>query len=288
MSKNISKSKSKSKSSIKLNKNIDYGIYDPDGININPLTGTEYKNLYSHIKKNINGEVLNATYANLAKIWKTKLVYLHKDKILDSIKNNQVTLAKAGTGVGKTVLIPKIALHAFDYGEKVICTIPKKVITRSTAEFAAQCLDVKIGQEVGYYFRGENKTNENTKLIFTTTGSIISRITGSDPYLSEYKCIIIDEAHERSVQTDQLLLLLKKALAKRKDLKLVIMSATINLTVFRNYFPTPTFKFGEVDAGEFTSYEIQDHWLEKQPKPSARRRFCFRCPASSPAAIQPR
>ena len=268
MSKNISKSKSKSKSSIKLNKNIDYGIYDPDGININPLTGTEYKNLYSHIKKNINGEVLNATYANLAKIWKTKLVYLHKDKILDSIKNNQVTLAKAGTGVGKTVLIPKIALHAFDYGEKVICTIPKKVITRSTAEFAAQCLDVKIGQEVGYYFRGENKTNENTKLIFTTTGSIISRITGSDPYLSEYKCIIIDEAHERSVQTDQLLLLLKKALAKRKDLKLVIMSATINLTVFRNYFPTPTFKFGEVDAGEFTSYEIQDHWLEKQPKPN--------------------
>ena len=243
------------------------GIYDPDGLNVNPFTNKPYANLYSHIQKNIDGETLPATYANLAKIWKTKLVYLHKDNILKSIKNNQITLAKAGTGVGKTVLIPKIALHAFNYKEKVLCTIPKKVITRSTAEFAAQCLDVKIGEEVGYYFKGENKTSDKSKLIFTTTGSIISKITGSDPYLDEYKCIIIDEAHERTIQTDQLLLLLKKAMSKRKDLKLVIMSATINLEVFRNYYPKP-FKFGEVNAGEMTSYEIQDYWLDKQPKPN--------------------
>jgi len=243
------------------------GIYDPEGLNVNPFTNKPYANLYSHIQKNIDGETLPATYANLAKIWKTKLVYLHKDNILNSIQNNQITLAKAGTGVGKTVLIPKIALHAFNYKEKVLCTIPKKVITRSTAEFAAQCLDVKVGEEVGYYFKGENKTSDKTKLIFTTTGSVISKITGSDPYLDEYKCIIIDEAHERSVQTDQLLLLLKKAMTKRKDLKLVIMSATINLEVFRNYYPKP-FKFGEVDAGEMTSYKIQDYWLNKQPKPN--------------------
>jgi len=247
--------------------NSQIGIYDPDGLNNNPFTNKPYENLYSHIKKNINGEIVPATYSNLAKIWKTRLVYLHKDRILNSIKENQITLAKAGTGVGKTVLIPKLALHAFDYKEKVICTIPKKVITRSTAEFAAQCLDVKIGEEVGYYFKGENKTSEKSTLIFTTTGSIISKMTGSDPYLKEYKCIIIDEAHERSVQTDQLLLLLKKAMIKRKDLKLVIMSATINLEVFRNYYPKP-FKFGEVDAGETTSYEIQDYWLDKQPKPN--------------------
>ena len=88
------------------------GIYDPEGLNVNPFTNKPYANLYSHIQKNIDGETLPATYANLAKIWKTKLVYLHKDNILKSIQNNQVTLAKAGTGVGKTVLIPKIALHA--------------------------------------------------------------------------------------------------------------------------------------------------------------------------------
>ena len=245
------------------------GIYDPDGLNINPLTNKPYENLYSNIKKTIDGEVLPATYANLAKIWKTKLVYLHKDQILHSIQNNQVTLAKAGTGVGKTVLIPKIALHAFDYKKKVITTIPKKVITRSTAEFAAQCLDVKIGEEVGYYFKGDYKVHDDkTKLIFTTTGSIISKITGSDPYLKDYSCVIIDEAHERTVQTDQLLLLLKKAMMKRKDLKVVIMSATINLEVFSNYFPKKDFKFNEVDAGEHTTYQITDYWLDRRPKPN--------------------
>jgi HrpA-like RNA helicase len=258
---------SKKSKTIKIDKPI--GIYDPDGLNINPLTNKPYENIYSHIKKTIDGEILPATYANLAKIWKTKLVYLHKDQILHSIQNNQVTLAKAGTGVGKTVLIPKIALHAFGYNKKVITTIPKKVITRSTAEFAAQCLDVKIGEEVGYYFKGDNKMDdEKTKLIFTTTGSIISKITGSDPYLKDYSCVIIDEAHERTVQTDLLLLLLKKALLVRKDLKVVIMSATINLEVFRNYFPEKDFTFNEVDAGEHTTYEITDYWLDKRPKPN--------------------
>ena len=79
--------------------------------------------------------------------------------------------------------------------------------------------------------------------------------------------VIIDEAHERSIQTDQLLLLLKKAMTKRKDLKVVIMSATINLSLFRNYFPPPL-TFGEVDAGEHTTYEIEDHYLEKTPPPN--------------------
>ncbi len=250
--------------STKIQKPI--GIYDPEGLNINPLTNEPYQNHYKHIQKTIDGVTLPATYANLAKIWKTKLVYVHKDQILYSIQNNQITLAKAGTGVGKTVLIPKIALHAFNYQKKVICTIPKKVITRTTAEFAAQCLDVKIGEEVGYYFRGSNKTSDKSKLIFTTTGSLISKITGSDPYLSEYDCVVIDEAHERTVQTDLLLLLLKKAMMKRKSLKVVIMSATINLKVFRDYFPTNSFKFGEVDAGEFTSYPIEDFWLQSKPK----------------------
>jgi len=252
--------------STKIQKPI--GIYDPEGLNINPLTNQPYQNLYKHIQKTIDGVSLPATYANLAKIWKTKLVYVHKDQILYSIQNNQITLAKAGTGVGKTVLIPKIALHAFNYQKKVICTIPKKVITRTTAEFAAQCLDVKIGEEVGYYFRGSNKTSDKSKLIFTTTGSLISKITGSDPYLSDYDCVVIDEAHERTVQTDLLLLLLKKAMMKRKSLKVVIMSATINLKVFRDYFPSKSFKFGEVDAGEFTSYPIQDFWLQTRPKPN--------------------
>ena len=242
-----------SKKEYTISKNI--GLYDPNGLYNNPLTNEPYQNLYSN-------EILNklpATYINLAKIWSNQLVYQNKDAIIESIEKNQITLAKAGTGVGKTILIPRIALHAFDYKENVICTIPKKILTRKTAEFVAQCMDVKIGEYVGYFYKDGKEINKNgieTKLTFTTTGSLISSITGSDPLLSNYKCVIVDEVHERSVETDLLLLLLKKACMKRKDLKVIIMSATVNIETFNNYFPKSSYKFGEIDAGNHTSYKI--------------------------------
>ena len=242
-----------SKKEYTISKNI--GLYDPNGLYNNPLTNEPYQNLYSD-------EIINklpTTYINLAKIWTTQLVYENKDSIIESIEKNQITLAIAGTGVGKTILIPRIALHAFDYKENVICTIPKKILTRKTAEFVAQCMDVKIGEHVGYFYKDGKEINKNgieTKLTFTTTGSLISSITGSDPLLSNYKCVIVDEVHERSVETDLLLLLLKKACMKRKDLKVIIMSATVNLEIFRNYFPKSSFNFGEINAGSQTSHPI--------------------------------
>jgi len=256
-----------SKKEYTISKNI--GLYDPNGLYNNPLTNEPYKNLYSN-------EIINklpATYINLAKIWTTKLVYENKDAIIESIEKNQITLAKAGTGVGKTILIPRIALHAFDYKENVICTIPKKILTRKNAEFVAQCMDVKIGEHVGYFYKDGKEINKNgieTKLTFTTTGSLISSITGSDPLLSNYKCVIVDEVHERSVETDLLLLLLKKACMKRKDLKVIIMSATVNIEKFNNYFPKSLYKFGEIDAGSQTSYEIKDKFF---PRPRDWKAF---------------
>jgi pre-mRNA-splicing factor ATP-dependent RNA helicase DHX15/PRP43 len=205
------------------------GIYDPNGLYNNPFTNQPYQNVYIN---ELTKDKLPMTYINLAKDWSDKIVYNNKDIIIDSIANNQITLARAGTGVGKTILIPRIAIHAFDYKEKVICTIPKKLTTRSTADFVAKCMDVKLGEQVGYFYKDDNTTNKNgieTKLTFTTPGSLISSMVGSDPLLSNYKCVIVDEAHERSVETDLLLLLLKKACLKRKDLKIVIMSATIDL-----------------------------------------------------------
>ena len=239
------------------------GLYDPNGLYDNPLTNKPYQNLYAD-------EVLSdkspKTYTNLAKIWSDKIVYHNKDAIIESIANNQITLATAGTGVGKTILVPRMALHAFNYKEKVICTIPKKLPTRENAQFIAQCMDVKLGEEVGYLYQGDNNTNKNgveTKLTFITTGSLISVMVGSDPLLSNYKCVIIDEAHERSVETDLLLLLLKKACMKRRDLKVVIMSATIDLDKFRNYFPKSEYKFGEIDAGSETTYPVSVKWIDR-------------------------
>ena len=242
------------------------GINDPNGIYNNPFTNEPYKNLYANEIRDIKGEKLPCTYANFAKIWTDLLVYKNKDELIEKITHNQIILAKAGTGVGKTVLIPRIALHTLNYKEKVICTVPKRLLARKNATFISECMDVKLGEQVGYYYQGDNETNKNgvqTKLIFTTTGSIISRITGNDPMLADYKCIIVDEAHERSVDTDQLLLLLKNLCKIRKDLKVIIMSATINLEIFRNYFPKSIFKFGEVDVGSETMHEVKQIFMER-------------------------
>ena len=190
------------------------GLFDPYGENINPLTNEPYQNLYSDEKivykdGPLFGVSVPMTYKNLAYNWSQLKVYEYLLPILDSVRKNQITIIRAGTGVGKTVITPKIALQAFNFTKKVICTVPKQLIASGNASYSAKCLDVKLGEEVGYFYMGKNNTSKNTKLIFTTPGSLKSKITGSDPYLSEYGCVIIDEIHERSVQTDQLLLLIK-------------------------------------------------------------------------------
>ena len=248
------------------NGSLAIGINDPNGLYNNPLTNEPYQNIQGHIIKDIKGEMLPYTYANISKIWTNLIVYENKDKLVDTIRKNQIILATAGTGVGKTILIPRIALHALNYKGKVVCTVPKRLPARENATFIAECMDVKLGEHVGYSYQGKNETNKNgveTKLTFTTTGSIISRMTGNDPLLSNYDCIIVDEAHERSVETDLLLLLLKRACQIRKDLKLVIMSATIALDKFRSYYPASLFKYGEVDAGSETTHEVKQFFMER-------------------------
>ena len=228
------------------------GLEDPNGLNPNPINNKPY----------------SARYNELSKIWTSKIVYNNRHLLYEGIANSQIILAVAGTGVGKTILIPRITMHAFDYKEHIICCIPKRLATKNAASFVAECMDSTIGQEVGYCYQGTNMTNKNgveSKLIFMTTGSLLSRLTGNDPELTNYKCIIIDEAHERSVQNDQLLLLLKKICLKRRDLKVIIMSATISLQTFRDYFPASQYRFSEVDMGSELSFKVQEKWLDKSP-----------------------
>jgi len=247
------------------------GLYDPLGKNINPLTGLPYENIYQNDEPLIykDGPLIGVkvprTYKNLAYIWTNLKLFEYVSPILDSINNNQITIIKSGTGVGKTVITPKIALQAFNFKKKVICTVPKQLIARNNASFSAQCLDVRLGEEVGYFYMGDNQTSDKTILTFTTPGSLKSKITGSDPYLSEYSCVIIDEIHERSVQTDQLLLLMKEVLEKRPDFKLILMSATVDLTIFKEYFTEKSnFTYNEVDIQDISSYEVKIYY-EKTP-----------------------
>ena len=249
------------------------GLYDPLGENINPLTERPYENVYKDAKPipydDSTGPLVDVvvpkTYINWAVIWSRLALYKVTGEIIKSIRENNITVIKAGTGVGKSFLAGRLCSQAFNFQKKVIMTLPKKLLARETAETTAITCDVVLGEEVGYYFKGNYKINENgktSKIIFTTTGSIIRKLTGDDPYLSDYDCIVIDEAHERSVQTDELILFLKKMLPKRPDLKVVFISATLDLETFRKYFKEYTFNV--VDLGEGTTKKIETFW---QPKP---------------------
>ena len=237
------------------NKNI--GILDPNGIKNNPLTGKPYENLY----QNANNKP--GTYQDFAKKWTQLPVYGKKEEFIKAIKDNQILLVDSGTGSGKTVLVPKFALHATKYEKKIAVTIPKQVIVKSNALWAAKCLDVKIGQEVGYKYRGSPSSakSKDTKLLFTTDGTIVAQLM-NDIKLPQYDIVIIDEAHERNIQIDFLMLLLKETLRLRPEFKLIIMSATIDVDKYKNYYANE-FKFQHIYAGEQPNFPIEDIYLDK-------------------------
>jgi len=199
------------------------GIFDPLGNNPNPLTGLPY----------------SEDYKKLALKWSSYPAYESADEVLQSIKKFPITFIVSGTGSGKTVLIPKFALHYLDYKGKIAITLPKRTITLSSAEFSAKTLDVKLGGDVGYKYRGSpaHASSEKTKLLYLTDGSLIAQYI-NDPLLTVYDMIIIDEAHERKIQIDLILLILKQLIesGQRPDLRVIIMSATIDTNLYQKYF----------------------------------------------------
>lgn len=219
------------------------GILDPEGNNANPLTNEPYSDNYKELAKN----------------WSNLPAYRHTDKILKLIDKNNVVLIISSTGSGKTVLLPKLALHSLNYNGKIVVTMPKQNIVRAAAEYAAATLDVKLGKDVGYQFRGEGKNSSKTKILYATDGTLVSQFS-KDPLIKQYDIVIIDEAHERKIQIDFLLYLLKQAIEKRPELKLIIMSATVNESVFSKYFAK--LKFASLDVKGERTYSVEDLYLE--------------------------
>lgn len=163
-------------------------------------------------------------------------VSARKDELVELIKNNQVVVIAGETGSGKTTQIPKLCLEAGQgvFG-KIGCTQPRRLAARSVAERIAEELGSSIGELVGYQVRFLDQVKQHSLIKVMTDGILLAEIQ-NDPYLNQYDTIIIDEAHERSVNIDFLLGILKKLLHKRKDLKVIITSATINTERFANHF----------------------------------------------------
>ena len=234
------------------------GVLDPEGKENNPLTGEPYNNLYKN-----NNNPSSKTYKEWGMdMWSKLPMYKQREEALKLLYDNQVVLIVSGTGSGKTVLTPKFLLHVLNYQGRIAITNPKRAPTRSNAEFAAMLLDVKYGEEVGYKISGDSKyDNQKTKLVFCTDGLVMANLR-RDPLLSDYDGVIIDEAHERNINIDLLLLLLRDLVVKRPDFKLVIMSATINIKLFSDYFPKPI-KFGMLEADSAPHYPVEEFYLDK-------------------------
>lgn len=163
-------------------------------------------------------------------------VVQHREEIIEAIKKNPVTIICGETGSGKTTQIPKMCLEAgLGINGMIGHTQPRRIAARSVSDRIASELKTELGAAVGYKVRFSDKLSGQTYIKLMTDGILLAEIQ-SDPWLNQYDAIIVDEAHERSLNIDFILGYLKRLLVKRRDLKIVITSATIDPDTFSRHF----------------------------------------------------
>jgi ATP-dependent helicase HrpA len=192
-----------------------------------------------------------------------------KDEIITAIKTYQVVIIAGETGSGKTTQLPVICLEAGrGVHGKIGCTQPRRIAAISITDHLAQQLGTTVGHEVGYKIRFNDMDSDTTCIKFMTDGILLAEMRQS-PLLREYDTLIIDEAHERSLNIDFILGYLKKIILKRSDLKVIISSATIDTSLFSKAFGNaPVIEVSgrvypvEVFYREFSSDEVELHYVD--------------------------
>ena len=185
-----------------------------------------------------SGQPHSERYFSILRTRRDLPVHAQRDEFLALYQKSQILVFVGETGSGKTTQIPQMVLYddlPQHDGKLVACTQPRRVAAMSVAERVANELDVKLGEEVGYSIRFEDKTSQKTILKYMTDGMLL-REAMNDHELKRYSTIILDEAHERTLATDILMGLLKEVVLRRPDLKLIIMSATLDAQKFQRYF----------------------------------------------------
>jgi HrpA-like RNA helicase len=158
----------------------------------------------------------------------------YKEEILSSIKRFATTIIVGETGSGKSTQIPQYIIDS-DQSIRLVCTQPRRVAAVTVAQRVAQERQCTIGEEVGYSIRFEDCSSSKTRVKYATDGVLLREIM-LNPELDKYSTIILDEAHERSLQTDILMGLLRLLQERRPDLKVVVMSATLQVETFMSFF----------------------------------------------------
>ena len=156
--------------------------------------------------------------------------------MLRAVEDNQILIVIGETGSGKTTQITQyLAESGLSTLGIIGCTQPRRVAAMSVAKRVAEECGVQLGQEVGYSIRFEDCTSPETKIKYMTDGMLLRECL-VDTDLSRYSLIMLDEAHERTIHTDVMFGLLKKVIRRRKDLKVIVTSATLDAVKFSSYF----------------------------------------------------
>ena len=183
-----------------------------------------------------------------------------RDEIIDTIRNNQVVILCGETGSGKTTQLPKMCMEAGCGVDGFIGhTQPRSLAARSVAARIAEELGTSVGEGVGFKIRFTDQVSDTSHIKLMTDGILLAEIQ-NDPFLNQYDTIIVDEAHERSLNIDFLLGCLKRLLPKRPELKVIITSATIDPQSFSRYFDG-----APVILAEGRSYPVETRyqpWVE--------------------------
>lgn len=204
----------------------------------------------------------NSKFLALKEIREKLPAFSKKDDLLKMINDNQVILVSGETGCGKTTQVAQYILDDYIDNMKgsschIVCTQPRRISAISVAERVAQERSEPLGQSVGYQIRLEKKLpRDQGSICFCTTGVVLKRME-TDPSLSTVSHLILDEIHERAVPSDFLIALLKEIMKKRRDLKIILMSATLNSETFSRYYNNCP----HIVIPGFT-YPVEEYFLE--------------------------
>ncbi|KAJ4306256.1 putative ATP-dependent RNA helicase ucp12 [Collariella sp. IMI 366227] len=196
-------------------------------------------------------------------------------EVIRTVSENQVTIISGETGSGKSTqsvqfILDDLYNRGLGNGANIVVTQPRRISALGLADRVAEERCTQVGHEVGYSIRGESRTSPNTKITFVTTGVLLRRLQTSGgrvedvvASLADVSHIVVDEVHERSLDTDFLLSIIRDVLYKRRDLKLILMSATLDAASFRDYFMADrqNVTVGLVEIAGRT-YPVQDYYLD--------------------------
>jgi len=199
-----------------------------------------------------------------------------QSELIQTVSENQVTIISGETGSGKSTqsvqfILDDLYSKALGNSANIIVTQPRRISALGLADRVSEERCSQVGQEVGYTIRGENKTSPRTKITFVTTGVLLRRLQTSGgrtadvvASLADVSHVVLDEVHERSLDTDFLLSILRDVLLQRRDLKLILMSATLDSTTFKDYFTANRSEYLTVGMVEISgrTFPVQDYYLD--------------------------